>query len=103
MAVALARDGDPGKLEISVLYKGDSHYVPPTVIPMQEFRCRRQSRCVESLCQRQLVNLTESDPCAGHSHLLSLFLDRTAVLWHSASTVLSHKVMGNPYPVGTTE
>lgn len=69
----LGKDGNLGKIKISVLYKAGSHYVPPTVIPMEGSTCQRLIRCVESLCQRQLVNLTASDLCLGHSSLVSGF------------------------------
>ena len=88
----LGKDGNLGKIKISVLYKAGSHYVPPTVIPMEGSTCQRLIRCVESLCQRQLVNLTASDLCLGHSSLVSGFslLERMTAVWHSAYSPFYH-------------
>ena len=82
----LGKDGNLGKIKISLLYKTGSHYVPPAVIPMEGSTCQRLIRCVESLCQRQLVNLTASDLCLHPSSLL----ERMTALWHSAYSPLYH-------------
>lgn len=79
--------------------------MPATLTPMKESTCQRLIGHVESVCQRQLVNLTESDLCLGHLPPVSSF----SLLWMEQLffgilySCLSLKVTGKPHPVGIIE
>lgn len=65
------------RLEIPVLWKVGSHFVPPNSYSQEEIHVSEADlSCVEGLYRRQLVNPTEPDPRSGHSSLcpFSLFL-----------------------------